>query len=184
MEIWLGFPYSPMITNFLCLYFQSHKIFLNVPKMLSFMPILFSLGHLLFITTTFFIYVNNLTFTKFLWLHIQSLSSAPLLTFPQSAITSIMTFTFYGILCLTLSPSLVHFYLDFLFQISICVSCHNDLTMGYRETTQLHTLQNMHTDQSPRDSERSDMICHFIIMCIYYLCSNLWTKKLAANILQ
>ena len=32
MEIWLGFPYPPTITKFLCLYFQSHKIFLNVPK--------------------------------------------------------------------------------------------------------------------------------------------------------
>lgn len=53
--------------------------------------------------------------------------------------------------------------------------------MGYREATQLHTLQNMYTDQSPRDSERSDMIGHFIIMCIYYLCSNLWTKKLAVK---
>ena len=56
--------------------------------------------------------------------------------------------------------------------------------MGYKEVTQLHTLHesnNMHTDQSPTDFEKSAMISHFIIICIYYLCSNLWTEEVTVK---
>lgn len=140
------------------------------------MPILFSLGHLLSSQLLSSFMLITSPYQVPLAAYLESLQCTTV-NIPTVSYYFYTTFTFYGILqCSTLSPSLVHFYLDF-FQISICVSCHNDLTMGYRETTQLHTLQNMHTDQSPRDSERSDMICHFIIMCIYYLCSNLWTKS-------
>ena len=137
-----------------------------------------------FHTTTFLIYVSKFAFTKFLWVHV--FQKAVVLTFPQSTLSS----TFH--LCLTqtsLSTLLLLFLLlnftfaglFFLLTIHICKMSREFITGKQGGNTSTHFAARLWTVQVHcinRCKKWQDW--SLIVLCICHLCSDLWTKELAA----
>lgn len=98
---------------------------------------------ILFITTTFLIYIHMFTYTKLIWVHIYSLewqqcqhsqlcSSVILFMFDSNFPSIVVTSCSFSTLSSLLASSF--------FQLSIFANYPMDLSLGVKEATQLHAL--------------------------------------------
>lgn len=124
---------------FYLLWFQCHKVASRVLWLWNLLQC-----HLLWVSSPFspnhdppLIYMDELTFTEFLWLRV--FRTAAVSPFPQWAITALIPFIFD----LNFTPLLgfsLHFHLYWPdpSQVPIFVKYHMSLSLGDKESTQLH----------------------------------------------
>lgn len=144
---------------------------------------------ILFVTTSFLIYIYKFAFSKLFWLH--SFSEVVVSKFSPSVIAFVTPWVFN----LNFISSIITFYFfvalsslfaNSLFQLSVFVKCHVGLSLGHKEATQLQALLSvceLTTVQWPITDrlEKKWPDWSLIRICIYYLFSDLWTEELAAK---